>query len=567
MEEKLISDKRHILIVEDEKVNQMILGNMLMGDYELHYASDGTEALAMIREYTDDLAIVLLDLQMPRMDGKEVLKSMKAHPELGEIPVIVMTADQSAEVECLTLGAMDFIPKPYPKSEIVQARVNRCIELSEKRTIIESTERDPLTGLYNPSFFYNYVGVYDRHYRDVSMDAIMLDVNHFHMLSERFGKKYGDEVLSRIGRRIRTVIKETGGVACHRSGDVFLIYCPHLEDYEGLLMKISEGLVGEDTSADRVRLRMGVYSNADRSYDIERRFEYARIAANNVRTGFRTAVGIYDTGMHMAELHRERLLEDFRPSLENGRFIVFYQPKYDIRPDEPVLCSAEALVRWDHPEFGMIPPSEFISLFEENGLIPELDRFVWEAVAAMIRDHKDRYGHSLPVSVNVSRIDMLTPDLRAVIRDILDKYDLDEKDLMLEITESVYGEDAEQVTSTAHDLQDNGFLIEMDDFGTGYSSLGMLSDLPIDVIKLDMSFIRRAFSGTRDVRMIELILDIADYLDVPVVAEGVETEEQYLVLKEMGCDYVQGYYFSKPLSREDFDLFLKKQTGDKETES
>ena len=153
---------------------------------------------------------------------------------------------------------------------------------------------------------------------------------------------------------------------------------------------------------------------------------------------------------------------------------------------------------------------------------------------------------------------MLTPNLKNIFKEILEEYKLDPEDLVLEITESAYTGDSDQVISTAKDLRGMGmgFRIEMDDFGTGYSSLGMLSHLPIDALKLDMSFIRNAFGENRDVRMIELIIDIADYLHVPVVAEGVETEEQYLVLKAMGCDYVQGYYFSKPVPHDEFDRFL-----------
>ena len=553
--------KRQILIVEDEHINQMILGNMLGDTYEILYASDGIETLEQVKTHKDDLAMVLLDLQMPQMGGMEVLKVMKEEEELRGISVIVMTADQSAEVDCLKIGAIDFIPKPYPSAEIVRARVNRCIELTEKRNIIQSTERDSLTNLLNLDYFLRYVRMYDQHYSDKPMDAIVLDVNRFHILNERYGKQYGDSVLSRIGKRVRQISREIGGVCCRRSADTFFIYCPHTEDYESILDKASEGLVDEEVSKNRVRLRMGVYSQVDKSLQIERRFDYAKIAANTVKSGYRKAVGFYDTEMHEAELFRERLLEDFRPSLENNRFMVYFQPKYDIRPETPVLASAEALVRWDHPELGMISPGVFIPLLEENGLILDLDKFVWSEAAARIREWKDRFGFAVPVSVNVSRIDMLTPNLKSIFKDILETFHLSADDMMLEITESAYTGDSDQVISTAKELRGMGmgFRIEMDDFGTGYSSLGMLSHLPIDALKLDMSFIRSAFGETRDMRMIELIIDIADYLHVPVVAEGVETEEQYMVLKAMGCDYVQGYYFSKPVSHEAFDQFLAER--------
>ncbi len=553
--------KRHVLVVEDEHINQMILGTMLGDGFEVLYASDGSEALEAMKAHADELAIVLLDLQMPKMTGMEVLKVMKEEEEFRKIPVIVMTADQSAEVDCLRIGAIDFIPKPYPSAEVVQARVNRCIELTEKRNIIQSTERDSITNLFNLDYFLRYVRMYDQHYQDTPMDAIVLDVNHFHMLNERYGKQYGDSVLARIGRRIRQISRKVGGVCCRQIADTFLIYCPHQEDYDFMLEQASAGLVDEDVSENRVRLRMGVYSEVDKSLQIERRFDYAKIAASTVKNSYLKAVGIYDTKMHEAELYRERLLEDFKPSLASNRFKVYFQPKYDIRPDEPVLASAEALVRWDHPELGLISPGVFIPLLEDNGLILDLDQFVWREAAARIRGWKDRFGFSVPVSVNVSRIDMLTPNLQDIFNDILSDQNLSPTDLMLEITESAYTGDSDQVISTAKELRGMGmgFRIEMDDFGTGYSSLGMLSHLPIDALKLDMSFIRNAFGEKRDVRMIELIIDIADYLHVPVVAEGVETQEQYLVLKAMGCEYVQGYYFSRPVPPEEFDRFLAER--------
>ncbi|MBQ1493141.1 MAG: EAL domain-containing protein, partial [Blautia sp.] len=537
------------------------LGNMLGDGYEVLYASDGNEALEKVKTHKDDLAIVLLDLQMPKLNGMDVLRVMKEEKELKNIPVIVMTAEQSAEVECLKVGAIDFIPKPYPSPEIIHARVNRCIELSEKRNIIQSTERDSLTNLLNLDYFLRYVRMYDQHYHGMKMDAIVLDVNHFHMLNERYGKQYGDSVLSRIGQRIRQISREVGGVCCRRGADTFLLYCPHREDYESILEKASEGLVDEAVSTNRVRLRMGVYSLVDKSLQIERRFDYAKMAANTVKTGYRKAVGIYDMKMHEAELYKERLLEDFKHSLEGHHFMVYFQPKFDIRPDKPVLASAEALVRWVHPELGMISPGMFIPLLEENGLILDLDQYVWRETAARIRDWKDRFGFSVPVSVNVSRIDMLLPNLKSIFIDILEEYHLGPDDLVLEITESAYTSDSDQVLSTAKELRGMGmgFRIEMDDFGTGYSSLGMLTHLPIDALKLDMSFVRSAFGENRDVRMIELIIDIADYLHVPVVAEGVETQEQYLVLKAMGCEYVQGYYFSKPVPPAEFDRFLTER--------
>ena len=504
------------------------------------------EALILLAQNRPDL--VLLDLMMPEVDGMEVLRIMMSDPALRNIPVIVLTGDQEAEVECLHLGAMDFIPKPYPGAEIIKARVSKCIELSETRDLIQSTERDTLTKLFNIDYFVRYVERFDRYFAEMPMDAIVININHFQTINERFGKQYGDDVLRRLADKIRATARETGGVCCRQGADVFLLYCPHREEYDSLLESLSIGIGGESSGADHIRLRMGVYANADRQLDPERRFDRANKAADSVRGSHVRSVGFYNAAIHEAQIHRERLLEDFHSCLENNCFRVCLQPKFNIRREEPYLASAEALVRWVHPELGMISPAEFIPLLEESGLVLELDRFVWKHTAAYIRSWKDRFGVSVPVSVNVSRVDMLATNLKEIFRQILDEYRLEPSDLMLEITESAYTGSSDPVIETALALREMGFMIEMDDFGTGYSSLGMLNRLPIDALKLDMSFVRTAFAGEkRDTRIIQLILDIAKILGVPVIAEGVETEEQLLALKDLGCDLAQGYFFSRPV--------------------
>ena len=555
-EDAILNVKRHVLIAEDEIASRLMLGKTMEHEYEILYAADGLEEMEQIHLHKSDLAMVMLDLQMPRIGGLEVLKNLKAEPDTQNIPVIVLTSDQDAEADCLRLGAMDFIPKPYPAVEVILARVNKCIELSETREIIQSTERDSLTNLFNIDYFLRYVKMFDQHYSNMAMDAIVLNINNFRMINERYGRQYGNMVLRGIGEKIRSIAREVGGVGCRHGADTFLIYCPHLEDYASILEKASAGAEDGENAGSHVRLRLGVYARVDKTLDIERRFDYAKVAADSVKKSYIKSIGIYDSEMHQAELFKNRLFDDFKSSIEQDRFLVYYQPKFDIRPEKPLLCSAEALVRWDHPEYGIIGPSEFISILEENGLILELDKFVWRKVASQIRAWKDQYGFSVPVSVNVSRIDTLTPDLKDIFLNILKTYRLTVDDLDLEITESAYAGDSEQVISMVKDLRGMGFRIEMDDFGTGYSSLGMLTNLPIVALKLDMSFIRSAFGEKRDMRMIELVIDIADYLHIPVVAEGVETEEQYLALKAMGCDLVQGFYFSKPVPPETFGRFL-----------
>ncbi len=559
--------KRLILIAEDEMINREILCAMLESEYEILQACNGEEAMRMIREQKDTISLVLLDIQMPVMSGFDVLKAVRADDEISRIPLIVVTTDKEAEVESLKLGAVDFIPKPYPDVDVVRARLQRTIELYEDRNTIQFTERDTLTGLLNREFFYHYAEQYDLFHAHEEMDAIFLDVNHFHMINERYGKSYGDDVLCKIGERVKELVRDSGGIVCRRVADNFMVYCPHREDYQELLESASIGLAGGAAGNNRIRLRMGIYPCVDKSIDMERRFDRAKRASDSVRGSLARPIGIYDKTLHERELYAEQLIEDFPEAIEKKQFTVYYQPKFDVRPETPLLAGAEALVRWIHPQLGFINPGVFIPLFEENGLIQKLDLYVWRETARQIKAWKDEMDFSIPISVNLSRIDFFEPNLVDTLKALLQEFDLSGRDLKLEVTESAYTQDSEIIIETVEQLRELGFQIEMDDFGTGYSSLNMVSSLPIDALKLDMQFIRNAFKPGGNTHMLEIIIDIADYLSVPVIAEGVETEKQLNALRDMGCAMVQGYFFSKPVPAEDFEPFIRQSKEAKKAEA
>lgn len=547
--------KRKILIVDDEPINRELLGNILEEKYDILYASTGSEAIEMIHKNRDTLSLVLLDLLMPEMNGMDALVQIKNEPEISPIPVIVLTSEKDAEVESLSVGAIDFIPKPYPKPEVILARVQRTIELYEGWDIIRWTEYDSLTGLYNREYFYRYAEQFDLH-SDASMDAIVININHFHILNERYGKRFGDEVLKRIGKKVEEIVRDDNGFACRPEADNFLIYCHHHPEYNAMLEHVAASLLDKTKSDNRIRLRMGVYPDVDKNLDIERRFDRAKLAADSIRGSFVKSIAVYDNALHEIEIFEDLLLSSFEDALREGQFQVYYQPKFDIRPQNPILASAEALVRWQHPERGMISPGVFIPLFERHGLIRDLDAYVWRQAAFQMKDWKERLGFTVPISVNVSRIDMYDTDLVQHLQDLLEETGLSGEDIFLEITESAYTQDSEQIIETVHRMRSIGLRVEMDDFGTGYSSLNMVSNLPIDALKLDLQFIRNAFGGRKNTRMLEVILDIAETLNVPTIAEGVETAEQMMTLRAMGCDYAQGYYFSRPVPPEEYEKFL-----------
>lgn len=549
---------RKVLIVDDEYIEREMLGAMLCDMYEVVYAENGALALDMIRRDKLTLTLVILDLHMPELDGYSLLKMIRGDSELRRIPIIVLTSEKEAEVKSLQLGAADFITKPYDAPDVIRARVSRSIELAEDSIIIHETERDSLTGLFNKEFFLEYGKRLDNQNDNMPMDAIVLDINRFHIVNELYGREYGDMILRKIGDFIHDLVRQTGGLACRSGSNSFGIYIPHVDDLNMLLSKYTARI--DETMSDRkISVRIGIYYDDGSVTDIERRFDCARLACQKLRNSYSTCYDFYNAELHSKELHSERLITDMDKALEEKQFKVYFQPKYNIKGDRPVLASAEALVRWIHPEFGMVSPGEFISLFENNGLIHKLDRYVWSEAAAQIRCWKDKYGKTIPVSVNVSRVDIFDPMLGDILCEITDSNGLSPEDLLLEITESAYTDNSQQIVDTVSSLRDRGFKIEMDDFGCGYSSLNMLTSLPIDALKLDMKFIRNITVLRKDYELVKIMINIARLIEVPVIAEGVETEEQMEFLKAIDCDIIQGYYFSRPVPAEEFDKLIEKE--------
>ena len=549
--------ERNILIVDDEAVNRELLGNIIQSEYKVIYAENGKEALDIIHAKGSSISLVLLDLLMPVMDGNQVLKAMNDEGLITDIPVIVLTSEKSSEIESLKLGAADFLIKPYDFPEVILARVRHAIQLFENSKIIHATEFDKLTLLYSPDFFFEYASQYDQRFPDKVMDALVINFTRFHLLNQLKGRNFGDEILTAMADGIRKALLKTGGIAGRNEADSFYLYVPHLESYNIFLEKINEAL-SQFLKPSEIRLRLGAFSDWQGQFSMIQRFDHALQACNSLRgkTSGSSDICIYDNKMAEKEVFDAHLLQDFEAAIEQKQFQVNYQPKFNIKGDKPVLCSAEALVRWIHPELGFVRPDLFIPLFEENGLVTKLDRYVWEESAKQIRRWKEELGITIPVSVNVSRVDIAAPDMTDFITKIVKENGLSPSEYHLEITESAYTADSKHIIEVVENLRTLGHKVEMDDFGSGYSSLNMLTEMPIDVIKMDKAFIRNIQPGNKSMRLVELVLDIAKYLEVPVVAEGVETEEELKMLKEAGCDIIQGYYFSKPIPPSEMEKFI-----------
>ena len=549
--------RQRVLIVEDDFVNQQVLGQIISSKFALVYANNGQEALDILRG-SEEISLVLLDLFMPVMDGFTLLSIIKGDETLKRIPIIVLTSDRSSEIKSLQLGAHDFISKPYDMPEIILARIERSIKLVEQTDLVRRTENDLLTGLTTKRYFFEYINYFDQHNPNASMDAVAINIKNFRTINSLLGYRFGDKLLISIANSLKKLLNTYEGIVSRVDSDIFLLYIKSIDNYEEVITDALEEASFKVYKEGHVAFKIGVNRVVDRDISVEKRFDDALRAMRLNKDNLKTSLVVYDQKMHENELFHEKLMLGFEDSLKNKEFKIYLQPKMNVSGDKPRLSSAEVLVRWVHPVYGIISPTVFVPLFETNGLITKLDKFVWEEAASQIKKWKDQYGITLPLSINVSRVDLFSATLLDDLMEIMHKYNLSFNELFLEVTESACIEDAKEVTKRVTALKNKGFIIEMDDFGTGYSSLHMLSSLPLDALKIDRSFVFNLFNNEKSKIMVQVIVELAKLLSAKCIAEGVENEEQLLLLKEMGVEIIQGFYFSQPIPTDEFfNKYLK----------
>ena len=549
--------RRSILVADAKAADRKILSEILSQQYDVIQTENGSEALAILRSRKGQISLLLLDLLLPEIDGYAVMESMIKDGELAKIPVIALTSEKSAEVKSLQLAAVDFLTKPFDTPEVILARVRHSIALNEQTKLIQSTERDLLTHLYTKEYFFEYAKQLQERNPNTTMDSLAINLTNFHLINEIYGRNFGNIILQTIAADITQLAEESEGIGCRYNADGFFLYMAHHWNYEKPLERIQFHL-SELLKETEIHVRMGICQGTFRSISIEQSFDRALYACNSLRENFTSAFAVYDEKMHEEEVRKARILSDFADAVEKRQFSVLYQPKYNIHGEFPVLSSLEALVSWSHPEFGKMRPDTFIPQFEKNGLIQKMDKYVWKEAACQMRKWKELHGTTIPVSVNVSRVDLHDPKIVDYLLQITKENDIDPSQFLLEITESAYIDDNNILVETVKKLREAGFKVEMDDFGSGYSSLNMLATLPIDAIKIDIGFIRKIIYDKKTMYLVNVIIGIAKEFGIPCIAEGVETKEQLDLLKNAGGEIVQGYYFSKPISPEEISELRKK---------
>lgn len=420
--------------------------------------------------------------------------------------------------------------------------------------------KDRLTGLYGRDDFFRAVEEILQHPGKENCCLMAIDIEHFKLFNEWHGREVGDDFLRRIAGCLKQAQQKTGGVAGYMGDDDFGILLPNrpnaLTDLQNQIMNLSKQY-GDNAG---FLPAFGVYMVDDHSIPASTMYDRASIAMASVKGNYAKRVRRYEAGM-MRKLEEDHLLlSEVQRALEQREFTFYLQPKCNMVTGK--IVGMESLVRWIHPEKGMISPGEFIPLLEKNGFIANLDRYIWEDVCRLIRNWLDHGYHTVPISVNVSRIDIYTLDVAECFKELVQQYRLNPSLIEIEITESAYAEEYQIITDVVEELRKAGFTVLMDDFGSGYSSLNMLKDVNVDVLKIDMKFLDMdEQSQGKGVGILEAIVSMARLVGLRIIAEGVETPKQVEFLRNMGCLYGQGYYFYRPMSIEAFEALLKDEAN------
>lgn len=419
-------------------------------------------------------------------------------------------------------------------------------------------EKHELTGLYYNNSFFKNVDARKKNISQQNYMMVALDIEHFKLFNKLYGRIEGDKLLVYIADCLKKLQENTNSVAGYIGGDNFGILMPkRMELLEKLRLEIVEGIKRINNTMGFLPA-FGVYIVDDNTVPATTMYDRATIALSHVIGNYTRRVCEYDADM-TGKLEEElKVLSDIQEGIDNDEFIFHIQPQCDISTGK--IVGGESLVRWNHGDKGMIPPSVFVPILEKNGFIADLDRCVWEKVCAWLRDWIDRGYRPVPISINVSRIDIFSMDVPAYLKGLMDKYQLPPNLLKVEITESAYADNNDKIIRTVKQLRDSSFLVMMDDFGSGYSSLNMLKSVAVDVLKIDMRFLDiNDEEEEKGIGILESVVNMARQMKIPIIVEGVETQKQENFLLRMGCRYTQGFYYYKPMSVEAFEKLIEDE--------
>lgn len=552
--------KKQILVVEDNLINREFLKDILSEKYQVLEAENGQQGLECLELHRGSVDLILLDVMMPVMDGYTFLDTVKANPQYASIPVIVMTQEggEKEEAKALSRGASDFLPKPY-RPEIILHIIENMIILREAAALANEYRYDRLTGLYTKGYFCQQVREILNQNPEKTYDIVCFNIENFKLYNDVFGIKSGDRLLCEIADyfRERFAKLRENEIFSRYNADRFMWLREHVCDISEETFQEMDQQINQLPSARNLGIKLGIYQITEPSIPVEQMCDRAVLAVESIKGQYFKNISVYDGKLREKLMHEQAIVDEMVSALDHGQFEVYFQPKFSLL--DGGLAGAEALVRWNHPQRGLISPVEFIPLFEKNGFIARMDQYIWEKTCSVLKKWRDRQYPRISVSVNVSRADFYYNDLADVLSKMVNRYEISPKELHLEITESAYVENSHLIVDMVSKLKNMGFVIELDDFGSGYSSLNTLSQMVLDVLKLDINFVQAEISKPANESILNFVVELAHWRNLSVVAEGVETYEQLQSLKEAGCDYAQGFYFAHPMPAEEFEKLLMQE--------
>lgn len=546
-----------ILVVDDDRSMRIALANAVSQDgYVLEQANNGQHALVLCQRKMPDL--ILMDALMPEMDGFTACRRIREMAGGADVPILMITGleDENSIVRAFSAGATDYVPKPVHFA-VLRQRMARLLQASKAEKHVKKLAYfDTLTGLPNRTSLMQTLKVaLNRAVINQSVVAVLfLDLDRFKLINDTLGHDAGDLLLKAVADRIRRCVRENDFVA-RLGGDEFTVV---LEDMVSLdnVAHVAEKICSS-LSSPFVFLQQKMFlstsigislfpNDADDVTTLLKHADSAMFRAKESRNHY----SFYKHGMEDEIARRIELENDLRQAVADSALSLYFQPQFSSADDQ--LIGVEALLRWDHPKLGVLTPDKFVPLAEESNLINDIGLMVVRKACRQACIWHKR-GHRLRVAVNLSARDLQAVGMRDRLNEIIRQEGADPSMLEFEITETVLLENPDQMIEELRCLRDMGITLAIDDFGSGYSSLNYLRRLPVDLIKIDRSFIVDLSEGEENKSLVEGIIALTHSMGMKTMAEGVETQAQRDLLVQLGCDYLQGYYFARPLRVEEFE--------------
>ena len=568
-----------ILIVDDTKANLAALKALLKKvNAQIITAASGQEALEISQDL-DDIAIILLDVELPGMDGFEIARMIQENEKTQSIPIMFITTNQDDEhiEQAYLAGAVDFIQKPIRKAALL-SKVRVFLDLWTLRSGLEEeiVQRknaesqiehmachDPLTNLPNRRGLYDELNrlIFRAERYHFTSAVILIDLDGFKNINDIHGHESGDRLLKQVSSNFTKITRKTDTVA-RIGGDEFLVLISDIKS-SNLIIKIEELLEasvqpiecnGQNVS---VTASIGIALFPDHGTNTELLLHHADQAMYQAKNEGKNTFRFFSQEINR-QAHRQIELQDnLKNAIPNNELTVYFQPIVDVCSG--LVVSAEALLRWHSKKLGPVAPDEFIPAAENSGLIPELGCWVLEQSIEAGAYWQEHHGVNLRLAVNASTIQFRSNLLFEAIKKQLKSHHWDPSQLEVEITEGLLLDDSVQVMTYINEINNCGVRLSVDDFGTGFSALSYLKNYPVSTVKIDRSFVADLPEDNENKVLVKAIVAMAHGLGLEVIAEGVETQKQWSYLQSLGCDFAQGYYFGKPMPQEAFEDYLKSQ--------